>query len=77
MINPFHPTAVMSRATLGHTGRQIEASVATHIVHAAVAALARDGAALEPDYLEQRVAFAGGARATPFVGLAAAYVRAF
>ncbi len=35
--------AVMSRATLGHTGRQLQASVATQLVYAAVivAALAR------------------------------------
>src|SRR4051794_41016653 len=43
--------AVMSRATLGHTGQQLEASPATHLIYAAVivAAVARGCAGLEPD----------------------------
>lgn len=43
--------AVMSRASLGHTGRALAASTSTQIVYAAAvaAALARIGAALYPD----------------------------
>jgi uncharacterized protein involved in response to NO len=71
--------AVMSRATLGHTGQQLEASVATHIVYAAVvaAALARVCAALQPDHADLLLAFAGAAWATAFLGFAAAYATAF
>jgi uncharacterized protein involved in response to NO len=67
--------AVMSRATLGHTGHQLEASIATHIVYAAVvvAALARVCAVLEPDHMVPLLALAGGAWATAFLGFAAAY----
>jgi uncharacterized protein involved in response to NO len=44
--------AVMSRASLGHTGREITATVATQMVYAAViiAALARIWAALDPGH---------------------------
>jgi uncharacterized protein involved in response to NO len=70
--------AVMSRATLGHTGRPLEASVATHIVYAAViiAALARVCAALEPDHAGPLLSIAGVAWASAFVGFAAAYTTA-
>lgn len=71
--------AVMSRATLGHTGRQLEASIATHVVYAAVvvAALARVCAATEADHAGVLLAVAGGAWATAFLGFAAAYAMAF
>ena len=71
--------AVMSRATLGHTGRQLEASIATQIVYAAVvvAALARVCAVLEPDHMVPLLAVAGGAWATAFLGFATAYAVAF
>ncbi len=70
--------AVMSRATLGHTGRQLEASMATQIVYAAVvvAALSRVCAALQPDHMGPLLALAGGAWAAAFLGFAAAYATA-
>jgi uncharacterized protein involved in response to NO len=70
--------AVMSRATLGHTGRQLEASVGTHLVYAAVviAALARVCAALEPDHAGSLLMIAGSAWAAAFLGFAAVYSRA-
>jgi uncharacterized protein involved in response to NO len=69
--------AVMSRATLGHTGRQLQASVATQIVYAALiaAALARVCAVLEPDHMGPLLAIAGSAWAVAFLGFAAAYSR--
>jgi uncharacterized protein involved in response to NO len=67
--------AVMSRATLGHTGRQLEASVGTHLVYAAVvvAALTRVCAALEPDHAGSLLMIAGSAWAAAFLGFAAVY----
>ena len=71
--------AVMSRATLGHTGRRLEASAATHLIYAAVviAALARVCAALEVDHTNALLAVAGIAWAAAFLGFAAAYAVAF
>lgn len=71
--------AVMSRATLGHTGRQLEASLATHVIYAAVvvAALTRVCAVLEPDHAGVLLVVAGIAWATAFLGFAAAYAVAF
>ena len=71
--------AVMSRATLGHTGRRLEASPATHLIYASVviAALARVCAALEVDHTSALLAVAGIAWATAFLGFAAAYSVAF
>ena len=71
--------AVMSRATLGHTGRRLEASAATHLIYASVivAALARVCAALEVDHTSALLAVAGIAWATAFLGFAAAYSVAF
>lgn len=71
--------AVMSRATLGHTGRKLEASPATHLVYAAViiAALARVCAVLEPDHSGALLEVAGIAWATAFLGFAATYSVAF
>lgn len=53
--------AVMSRATLGHTGRRLEASAATHLIYASVIVdvLARVCAALEVDHTRR---VAGGCR---------------
>ena len=67
--------AVMSRATLGHTGQQLEASLTTQVVYAAVlvAALTRICAALEPQHAETLLAVAGVAWATAFLGFAAFY----
>lgn len=71
--------AVMSRATLAHTGRQLAASGATHMVYAAVvvAALARVCAVLEPDHAGPLLAIAGAAWTAAFIGFAAAYSVAF
>jgi uncharacterized protein involved in response to NO len=71
--------AVMSRATLGHTGRRLEASPATHLIYASVvvAALARVCAALEVDHTGALLAVAGIAWAAAFLGFAAAYSVAF
>jgi uncharacterized protein involved in response to NO len=70
--------AVMSRATLGHTGRRLEASPATHLIYASVivAALARVCAALEVDHTGALLAVAI-AWAEAFLGFAAAYSVAF
>jgi uncharacterized protein involved in response to NO len=71
--------AVMSRATLGHTGRRLEASAATHLIYASVlvAALARVCAALEVEHTQALLTVAGIAWAAAFLGFAAAYSRAF
>ena len=71
--------AVMSRATLGHTGRRLEASPTTHLIYASVivAALARVCAALEVDHTSALLAVAGIAWAAAFLGFAAAYSVAF
>jgi len=67
--------AVMSRATLGHTGRRLEASPATQLIYAAVvvAALARICAVLEVDHTGALLMIAGIAWAAAFLGFAAAY----
>lgn len=71
--------AVMSRATLGHTGQALEASAATHLIYAAViiAAVARVCAVLEPDHAGILLVVAGAAWATAFLGFAATYSAAF
>ena len=71
--------AVMSRATLGHTGRPLEASPVTHLIYASVivAAVARICAALEVDHAGLLLAVAGMAWAAAFLGFAAAYSVAF
>lgn len=71
--------AVMSRATLGHTGRQLHASAATQAIYAAVvaAALARVCAALAPDHAGGLLAIAGAAWTLAFLGFAAAYAVPF
>jgi uncharacterized protein involved in response to NO len=53
--------AVMSRATLGHTGQRLEASPATQLIYAAViiAALARVCAVLETDHTGVLLVVAG------------------
>jgi uncharacterized protein involved in response to NO len=71
--------AVMSRATLGHTGRPLKASIALHLVYASVvvASLLRICAVLEPDFAGALLVLAGGAWAIAFLGFAAAYSVAF
>jgi uncharacterized protein involved in response to NO len=64
--------AVMSRATLGHTGQTLTASSATQAIYAAVlvAALARICAVLEPAHSEPLLHVAAFAWAAAFFGFA-------
>ena len=67
--------AVMTRASLGHTGNALIASPATQAVYLAivVAALARICSSLEPAWFESTLYIAGFAWAIAFFGFAAAY----
>jgi uncharacterized protein involved in response to NO len=67
--------AVMSRATLGHSGQQLTASYPTLAIYAAivVAALARICAAVEPAHSELLLHVAAFAWAAAFIGFAVAY----
>ncbi len=67
--------AVMSRATLGHSGQQLTASWATQAIYAAiiVAALARICAVIEPARSEPLLYVAAFAWAAAFFGFAVAY----
>jgi uncharacterized protein involved in response to NO len=67
--------AVMSRASLGHTGQQLTASVATQGIYAAVvvAALARICAVLEPAHSVPLLHVAAFAWAIAFLGFALSY----
>ncbi len=67
--------AVMTRASLGHTGQALSASVSTQAVYAAivVAALARICAALDPVYSVSLLMIAGVAWAGAFLGFALAF----
>ena len=67
--------AVMTRASLGHTGQALSASISTQAVYAAIviAALARICAALDPAYSVPLLTVAGTAWAGAFLGFALAY----
>jgi uncharacterized protein involved in response to NO len=67
--------AVMSRATLGHTGQQLTASFTTQAIYAAiiVAALSRIYAVIEPARSELLLHVAAFAWALAFIGFAAAF----
>ena len=67
--------AVMSRATLGHTGQSLTASRATQAIYLAiiVAALARVCAVIEPAHGEFLLSLAALGWAAAFFGFAAAY----
>ena len=67
--------AVMSRATLGHTGQQLTASVTTQAIYAAiiVAALSRICADIEPVYSEALLHVAAIAWAAAFFGFAISF----
>lgn len=67
--------AVMTRATLGHTGQALVASKATQAIYAAVilAALARVAAALQPDWTSALLIFSGVSWAAALLGFAVAY----
>ena len=67
--------AVMTRATLGHTGHELIASVPTQLIYAAVfiAAVARICAALEPRWSELELHVAAFAWAAAFFGFGIVY----
>ena len=67
--------AVMSRATLGHSGQQLTASVATQAIYAAiiVAALSRICAVIEPAHSEPLLHLAALAWAAAFFGFAVSF----
>lgn len=67
--------AVMTRASLGHTGQALSASMATQFVYASivVAAMARICAALEPAHAVPLLTVAGLAWAAAFLGFALVY----
>ncbi len=69
--------AVMSRASLGHTGHRLAASVPTQIVYAAVivAAVARICAAVLPDEMMMFLPIAGFAWVSAFAGFAVVYAK--
>jgi uncharacterized protein involved in response to NO len=69
--------AVMTRASLGHTGRRLEATLATQAIYAAVvlAALARICAALHPAWSMALLHVAAFAWIAAFLGFAAGYGR--
>ncbi len=70
--------AVMTRATLGHTGRLLQASVGTQLIYGAViaAALLRVCAAIEPSHMELLLGAAGLGWTLAFLGFALLYGRA-
>jgi uncharacterized protein involved in response to NO len=67
--------AVMTRASLGHTGRRLEATFATQAIYAAVviAALARICAALHPAWSMSLLHVAAFAWVAAFLGFAAGF----
>jgi uncharacterized protein involved in response to NO len=67
--------AVMSRATLGHTGQQLTASIAAHAVYAAiiVAVVARICAVIEPSHSVLLLHVAAFGWAAAFLGFALTY----
>ncbi len=67
--------AVMTRATLGHTGHELIASVPTQLIYAAVfiAAVARICAALEPRWSEVEIHVAALAWVAAFAGFGIVY----
>ena len=67
--------AVMTRATLGHTGRDLIASAGTQVVYAAalVAALTRICAAMHPERADVLLSISGAAWTGAFLGFAVLY----
>lgn len=67
--------AVMTRATLGHTGRALKASRATVVIYAALAlaAVSRVGAALDPQRSSELLHLAAAGWIAAFAGFAAIY----
>jgi uncharacterized protein involved in response to NO len=71
--------AVMSRASLGHTGRALAATTSVQVLYvlAVVAAMARICAAVHPGWSDVLLHTAGVAWAGAFVGFALAYWKVF
>jgi uncharacterized protein involved in response to NO len=71
--------AVMSRASLGHTGRALVATASMQGLYLLLvaAALARVCAAIHPAWSDALLHVAGGAWAGAFVGFALAYWKVF
>ena len=69
--------AVMSRATLGHTGQRLTASAATQLIYAAiiVAVLARICAAVDPSHYGPLLHLAAFAWAAAFLGFSITFGR--
>lgn len=67
--------AVMTRATLGHTGQKLTASISTEAIYVAaiVAALARICAAIEPVHGVPLLHLAAFAWSAAFVGFAISF----
>ncbi|MGH9807272.1 MAG: NnrS family protein, partial [Terriglobia bacterium] len=67
--------AVMTRSTLGHTGRRLAADGTTHLIFGAivVAALTRICAAFEPGHFELLIYVSGIAWTIAFLGFAFSY----
>jgi uncharacterized protein involved in response to NO len=67
--------AVMTRATLGHTGRMLKASIGTQCLYSAVivAALMRICASLSPEHMQVLLAAAGIGWTFAFLGFAVLY----
>jgi uncharacterized protein involved in response to NO len=70
--------AVMTRATLGHTGCMLKASIGTQCLYAAIvaAALMRICASLSPEHMQALLAAAGIGWTFAFLGFAVLYGRA-
>ena len=69
--------AVMSRATLGHTGQRLTASVTTQLIYAAIiaGALARICAAVDPSHYGPLLHLAAFAWAAAFLGFSVTFGR--
>lgn len=67
--------AVMTRASLGHTGQPLAASIETQLIYvlAAIATCTRIAAALTPQWSEPLLWLSGFAWAAAFIGFAIAY----
>jgi uncharacterized protein involved in response to NO len=75
MVGAAGTLAVMSRATLGHSGQQFTASAATQAIYVAitVAALSRICAVIEPAHSEPLLHLAALAWAAAFFGFALSF----
>jgi uncharacterized protein involved in response to NO len=69
--------AIMTRATLGHTGGELKASAGTQFLYAAIliAAVLRVCASISPDHMQVLLAAAGTGWVFAFIGFAVLYGR--